>query len=72
MRGDDDHTSVAMMACHAIQCRLRRLYRAFPGIKHAIGNLVCGHFLDERLADTRAGDRDGLIVRIGTDQASDS
>ena len=65
MGGDDDHATVAVVTGHTVQRGLRSLDRIFLGIQHTVGNLVCGDFLDERLTDAGAGDRNGIVVGVG-------
>lgn len=66
MSRNDDHTAIAMMTGDTIQRRLRSLDRLFLGVQNTIGNLMRSDFLDERLTDAGAGDRDGIVVGIGT------
>ena len=65
MGGDDAHATVAVVPGHTVQRGLRSLDRIFLGIQHTVGNLVCGDFLDERLTDAGAGDRNGIVVGVG-------
>ena len=65
MGGDDDHATVAVVTGHTVQRGLRSLDRIFLGIQHTVGNLVRGDFLDERLTDAGAGDRNGIVVGVG-------
>ena len=65
MGGDDDHATVAVVTGHTVQRGLRSLDRIFLGIQHTVRNLVRGDFLDERLTDAGAGDRNGIVVGVG-------
>lgn len=66
MSRNDDHTAIAMMTGDTIQRRLRSLDRLLLGVQNTIGNLMRSDFIDERLTDAGAGDRDGIVVGIGT------
>ena len=65
MSRNDDHTAISMMTGDTIQRRLRSLDRLLLGVQNTIGNLMRSDFLDERLTDAGAGDRDGIVVGVG-------